>query len=273
MIEELRPVFATLPPSAMRMELTRMVSSRLALPESLAEQLLAARRAARRPAAAERARARCGGERRRAARTAQPRARRAVAAARTPSGRSWRCASPRRRRERLALEGLDVDEHFSSELLRRAARHLRDGSLREPMATRAGRPGRARRRPRAEGPAGGADRGSRRASRPDPAMLEVQRLQLELARVDRQIQQARGQRGRRRERAGPAPRGGQARVRPRVRAGARGDGGQGGVRVARPTRRPCAAPVGTTERRWTSRLGARKSQTRHKRHRHEHMFV
>ncbi len=41
-IEELRPVFATLPPSAMRMELTRMVSGRLALPESLAETLLAA---------------------------------------------------------------------------------------------------------------------------------------------------------------------------------------------------------------------------------------
>ena len=33
-------MFATLPPSAMRMELTRLVSSRLALPESLAEQLL-----------------------------------------------------------------------------------------------------------------------------------------------------------------------------------------------------------------------------------------
>jgi DNA primase len=40
-IEELRPVFATLPPSAMRMELTRIVSSRLALPERLAETLLA----------------------------------------------------------------------------------------------------------------------------------------------------------------------------------------------------------------------------------------
>ena len=33
-----------------------------------------------------------------------------------------------------ALAGLDVDEHFASELLRRAARHLRDGNLREPMA-------------------------------------------------------------------------------------------------------------------------------------------
>src|SRR5206468_10089701 len=40
-IEELRPVFATLPPSAMRLELTRIVSDRLGLPESLAERALA----------------------------------------------------------------------------------------------------------------------------------------------------------------------------------------------------------------------------------------
>ena len=37
-----------------------------------------------------------------------------------------------------ALQGLDVDEHFTSELLRRAARHLREGNLREPMASAAG---------------------------------------------------------------------------------------------------------------------------------------
>ena len=41
MVEELRPIFAMLPPSAMRLELTRMVSGRLALPESLMETLLA----------------------------------------------------------------------------------------------------------------------------------------------------------------------------------------------------------------------------------------
>ena len=41
-------------------------------------------------------------------------------------------------------------------------------------------------------------------------MLEVQRLQLELARVDREIQRARGRAERRRQRAGAAPRGGQA---------------------------------------------------------------
>ena len=38
----------------------------------------------------------------------------------------------------LALAGLDVDEHFSSELLRRAARHLCAGDLRAPMSEVAG---------------------------------------------------------------------------------------------------------------------------------------
>ncbi len=60
---------------------------------------------------------------------------------------------------------------------------------------------------------------------PEPAMLEVQRLQLELARVDRQIQQARGQDGG--DVSALAQRKAQvkARVRPRLRTGARGDGG------------------------------------------------
>ncbi len=91
-----------------------------------------------------------------------------------------------------ALAGLDVDEHFSSELLRRAARHLRAGDLREPMTEAGGRGGAPRGRPAAEGPARRARRGSR-ARAAGHGMLEVQRLQLELARVDRQIQRARGQ--------------------------------------------------------------------------------
>ena len=52
-IEQLRPVFATLPPSAMRLELTRLVSGRLELPESLAEQLLAGHRQAQAPPTAK----------------------------------------------------------------------------------------------------------------------------------------------------------------------------------------------------------------------------
>ena len=80
--------------------------------------------------------------------------------ARTPSGRSSRCASPRPRRARRRSASLDVDEHFASELLRRAARHLREGDLREPMADppAPSRPGRGS---GAEGAAGRADRPSR----------------------------------------------------------------------------------------------------------------
>jgi hypothetical protein len=91
-----------------------------------------------------------------------------------------------------ALASLEVDEHFESELLRRAARWLRDGSLREPLAESS-----------ADGPRLDEDpelgrllaelivEAGREESR--PAMLEVQRLQLEVMRTDRQIQRARAQ--------------------------------------------------------------------------------
>jgi DNA primase len=190
MIEELRPVFATLAPSAMRMELTRMVSGRLALPESLAETLLAA-----------------DGARARGARQGEGQRRRGPGAE-GASGASTRSAGLTRREDTeraflalciaspeegaQALESLDVDEHFASELLRRAARHLREGDLHEPMA-------------RARGEGSGLDddpelkgllaelivQSGREEAR--PAMLEVQRLQLEMARMDRKIHQARGQ--------------------------------------------------------------------------------
>jgi hypothetical protein len=90
-----------------------------------------------------------------------------------------------------ALERLEVDEHFSTELLRRAARHLRNGNLREPMAYSVSQG--------AELEEDGELRGllaelvvEAGREQPDTAMLEVQRLQLELARVDREIQRARG---------------------------------------------------------------------------------
>ena len=60
---------------------------------------------------------------------------------------------------------------------------------------------------------------------PDPAMLEVQRLQLELARVDRQIQRARGQDSGDVSDLAQRKARGQTRVRPGLRAGAGGDGG------------------------------------------------
>jgi DNA primase len=198
MLEELRPVFATLAPSAMRMELTRMVSSRLALPESLAEQLLSSAGASR---------VSSGGDKRGGGADA---AGGGAGAQRRPNGSGARAGglSGREETERAflalciaspeegasALAGLDVDEHFSSELLRRVARHLREGDLSAPMAGRSGQEqdmdsdqelGRLLAELIVEA---GRDHAN-------PAMLEVQRLQLELASVDRQIQQARGRDG------------------------------------------------------------------------------
>jgi DNA primase len=211
-IEQLRPVFATLSPSAMRMELTRMVSSRLALPESLTEQLLgdSGARAGSQQAPGT------GGSRGGAGRGANEAAGggigeggvgapgRSVNGGRT--GARGGGLSRREETERAflalciaspaegeaALAELDLQEHFSSDLLRRAARHLREGSLSEPMA---------------EGPGEGEGLDEApelkrllaelvvEAGRDEshPAMLEVQRLQLELARLERLIQQARGQ--------------------------------------------------------------------------------
>lgn len=93
-----------------------------------------------------------------------------------------------------ALEGLDVDEHFSSGLLRRAATRLRAGDLRAPMSDPAGADERLEDDPQLKRLLAElvVEAGRERA---DTSMLEVQRLQLELARVDRQIQRARGRQG------------------------------------------------------------------------------
>jgi DNA primase len=192
MIEELRPVFATLPPSAMRMELTRTVSGRLALPESLAETLLASgggRGIGGRQTASQ---GRRPGEDRSAG---DARPRRGDPSRREDTERAFLslCIASPEEGER-ALQGLEVDEHFASELLRRAARHLRDGSLREPMADPAGRHGELDGDPELkELLAELIVQAGREEAR--PAMLEVQRLQLEMARMDRKLRQARGQQG------------------------------------------------------------------------------
>jgi DNA primase len=186
MIEELRPVFAELPESALRMELTRTVDSRMALKEGLAEKLLAA------PARGARGGAQGGDDGGRAG-ARQPRVSEMTRREETERAFLALCiASPEE--GAAALEGLDIDEHFSSGLLRRAARRLRAGDLRAPMSDVAGAEERLEDDAQLKGllaelvvEAGG--------ERPDTAMLEVQRLQLELARVDRQIQRARGQDG------------------------------------------------------------------------------
>jgi DNA primase len=195
MVEELRPVFAMLPPSAMRLELTRMVSGRLALPESLMETLLAPQARPTQTGRPQQSGGPQGGQT--AFREASP----PPASARAPTnGLSRReetertflalcIASPEEGEQ--ALGSLDVDEHFTSALLQRAAKHLGAGHLRDPMTAPAGS---------ADGLDGDpqlkallAELVVEAGREPvQPAMLDVQRLQLELARVDRRILQARG---------------------------------------------------------------------------------
>ncbi|HSZ70662.1 MAG TPA: DNA primase [Solirubrobacteraceae bacterium] len=191
MIDELRPVFATLPPSAMRMELTRLVAGRLELPESLAESLLAqapGSGAGRAPAASGAGDSRGAPGARRASNEPSSRGGAQLGAGalgrREDTERTFLAlciASPEDGAR--ALHALDPEEHFTSDRLRRAAAHLREGRLPEPMAAideqdpeltsvlaelvvQAGR------------------------EFPVPAMLEVQRMQLELARLDRRIRGA-----------------------------------------------------------------------------------
>jgi DNA primase len=181
MIEELRPVFATLPPSAMRLELTRMVSGRLALPESLAETLLAQSGRARG----------AGGERQSNGSRGRP----TGLSGREDTERAFLAlciSSPQE--GRLALESLDVDEHFASELLRRAARRLREGSLQEPMAGASGELDDLDEDPELKALLAELIVQAGREQAPT-AMLEAQRLQLELARLDRELQRARGKGG------------------------------------------------------------------------------
>jgi DNA primase len=179
-LERLRPVFATLQPSAMRLELTRLVSDRLELPESLAETLLAAQASTGPPRGA-----------------ARPEAARANGARRSGLSRGEETeraflalcvAQPEAGRE--ALAGMDVDEHFSSDLVRRAAQRLRDGSLYEPLADTTGALGDLDEDPQLKALLAEliVEAGREQVH---PGMLAVQRLQLELGRLDREIQRAR----------------------------------------------------------------------------------
>ncbi len=201
MIEELRPVFATLPPSAMRMELMRIVSGRLALPERLAETLLAGGGAVAGSGGQQSASARGGGGqggqgRSEGGRPVSARVQRPdEMTRREDTERAFLAlciASPQEGAQ--ALAGLELEEHFSSSLLRRAAKRLRDGDLRAPMGDVPGSEERLDEDPQLKGLLAElvVEAGRDQA---DAGMLDVQRLQLELARVDRQIQRARGQEG------------------------------------------------------------------------------
>ncbi len=130
MIDELRPVFDTMQPSAMRMELTRLVAGRLELPDSLAETLLAGGAGARAPGTA-----RPGAHSLETRSPGTPSARAGALPRREETERTFLalCIAMPQEGAR-ALEALDPDEHFTSERLRRAAAHLRAGRLAEPMA-------------------------------------------------------------------------------------------------------------------------------------------
>ena len=190
MIDELRPVFAELPESALRMELTQTVDSRMALKEGLAEKLLAAAPRSQRRGESGRVPVRGEGE---PARARQPRLSEMTRREETERAFLALCiAAPEE--GALALAGLDIDEHFSSGLLRRAARHLCSGNLRAPMSDVDDAEVRLEDDPQLKGLLAELVVEAGR-EQPDTVMLEVQRLQLELARVDRQIQRARGQDG------------------------------------------------------------------------------
>jgi DNA primase len=162
-LEQLRPVFAELGPGAMREELQREVVGRLSVSEKLVERLLAGASGGAR-----------NGE--------QPRAQTQLAAGeRTERTFLELCiALPQRGGELLAT--LDLDAVFVSPLVRAAASHLRshldspaaevdDGALAVLLAELSVRAA---------------------ALTPVPAELEVERCQLELARIARATAGARG---------------------------------------------------------------------------------
>jgi DNA primase len=192
MVEDLGPVFAELEQGTTQMELIQMVSGRLDLPASLAERLL--KSAAKLPVGSRPGQR--GDEKRSDIRPSQRvTERRRALSRREDTEREFLAlciASPEEGTR--ALASLEVDEHFASELLRRAARHLSEGSLREPMANSSGQEGGLDDDPELKGLlAELIVQSGREEAR--PAMLEVQRLQLEMARMDRKIHQARGQEG------------------------------------------------------------------------------
>ncbi|MGA8365410.1 MAG: DNA primase [Solirubrobacteraceae bacterium] len=177
MLDELRPIFATLSPSALRMELTRTVSERLQLPESLAEQTLTTRSSS---TAATTTRTAVDGD----AGVRTPRASVASRGESTERAFLAQCIAEPESGAR-ALGELDLDAHFTSDLLRRAASHLRD-HLSDPGAQL------PEEDPELSGLLAELVVQAGRES-PAPAMLESQRMQLELARIDREIVRARGQ--------------------------------------------------------------------------------
>lgn len=179
-LTELRPVLATVPASALRLDLERLVASRLSLPESLMQGLLGG--VAPSPSPAQ--------------------ARRATPAADAGPARARGFDARRRQVEQAflslcvgapelgadALARIDPAASFSDPVLREVAARMREGDLREPLAgTDDATP--EVRRALAEIV---VEAGRGRVSE---AMLRVSALQLELSHLDRLIQAARAGEG------------------------------------------------------------------------------
>jgi DNA primase len=194
MLEQLRPLFAELPESAMRMELTTLVANRLALKDRLAERALSSTAGAsgsRKPGSRPQGGGGAAGGRPVAAEQqegggaglelqAQEETERtflALCIADPPDGKA-------------VLDTLDLEEHFSSPLVRRAAARLKAGSLSDPMKDPPGAVA-LEDDPRLKELLAELIVAAGR-EHPDVAMLDVQRLQLELARIEREIQRATG---------------------------------------------------------------------------------
>ena len=194
MLEQLRPLFAELPESAMRMELTTLVANRLALKDRLAERALSSTAGASgsrkpgsrpqggggaaggRPVAAEQQEGGAAGLELQAQEETE-RTFLALCIADPPDGKA-------------VLDTLDLEEHFSSPLVRRAAARLKAGSLSDPMKDPPGAVA-LEDDPRLKELLAELIVAAGR-EHPDVAMLDVQRLQLELARIEREIQRATG---------------------------------------------------------------------------------
>ena len=167
-VERLRPVFATLAPSATRLELTRIVADTLQLPASLLEQLLDERRddrSAARPAPLT-GPVPLGGEQE------TERAFLALCLALPEPAATM-------------LSELDLSAHFTSDPLRHAAEHLRANGL-DPAGWGL-RPGGCE-------PLAGTLAGLTVQSAREPASLarlEAQHQQLRLAALERQLRAAR----------------------------------------------------------------------------------
>jgi DNA primase len=191
MLDEVRELFRYVPQGAMREELLRLVSGRVGLREGITESLLAQESRSGAAGASEQAPRRGGGltdrgERHDQATSSDRRPGPGALGRREETERTFLalCIALPQQGAR-ALDAVDLEQHFTSDAVRRAARHLR-AHLQSPgealpaedpelaaliaeLSVRAGRePARA-------------------------ATLEVESLQLELARVDRQIQAARAE--------------------------------------------------------------------------------